>query len=189
MNQLSQCINNVSPWSIVPVVWVSLGRLILTGMFLIASFVVPEYLERSPEDVAFRQEAYRTACHQFPWLTAELFDTVVDNAEYTGMDRQLILSVIHAESWGQQFAVSSSGAIGYMQVMPVHYPRAPADLFDMYRNIRMGTRILRDYYVLAKGDLVQTLKNYNSGPHSTYYNIPYIRKVLQQCRGVTLARR
>ncbi len=60
----------------------------------------------------------------------------------------LVWSVMEVESGFNPRAVSRSGAIGLMQVMPFH-ARREEDLFDPATNIRVGCRVLREAYARA----------------------------------------
>ena len=77
---------------------------------------------------------------------------------------ELVLSVIEIESRFDRFAVSHSGAQGYMQVMPfwlTELNRPYDNLFKAPINLRMGCTILKVYIDRAKGDLVRALQLYN----------------------------
>ncbi len=79
------------------------------------------------------------------------------------IDPELILALVQVESTFRQFAVSSRGALGYMQVMPFWVKaigRDGHDLFDTNLNIRYGTVILRHYIDLENGDLFRALARY-----------------------------
>ena len=86
-------------------------------------------------------------------------------AQRAGLEPELVLGLIHVESAFRRHAVSSAGALGYMQVMPF-WTRVLADgnersLFEMRTNIRYGCLILRHYLDLEKGDLFMALGRYN----------------------------
>ncbi len=79
------------------------------------------------------------------------------------LDPELILALIQVESTFRQFAVSSRGALGYMQVMPFWVKaigRDDHDLFDTNLNLRYGTVILRHYLDLESGDMFRALARY-----------------------------
>jgi soluble lytic murein transglycosylase-like protein len=92
---------------------------------------------------------------------AQLIDHI--SAEQ-GVERQLVHSVIRAESNYNQAAVSPKGAQGLMQLIPSTARRFGVnDAFDPDENIRGGVRYLRfllDYY---QGDYVKTIAAYNAG--------------------------
>ena len=100
-------------------------------------------------------------------------EAVVVEAERHDIDPSLVLAVIQVESGGYNFAVSSVGALGLMQIMPhtgemlcaqLGVPWRGADmLFDPILNIRLGTAYLKalsDRY----GSWDRALAAYNWGP-------------------------
>ena len=91
---------------------------------------------------------------------------------------ELVLSVIEVESRFDRFAVSVSGAQGYMQVMPFwlkELNRPYDNLFHPKTNLRMGCTILKFYIDKEKGDLVKGLARYNG----SYGRPKYPYKVLE----------
>lgn len=99
----------------------------------------------------------------------------------------LVKSVIAVESEFDQWAVSSKGARGLMQLMPdTARHLGVADPFDARQNIFAGTQYLRRLLDQFGGDLALALAAYNAGPNSVlrYGGIPpyretrdYVRKV------------
>jgi soluble lytic murein transglycosylase-like protein len=94
----------------------------------------------------------------------ELLKTVHYEAIRNGLDPQLVLSLIQVESAFRKYAVSSSGARGYMQVMPfwtrlIGEPQH--NLFALRTNLRYGCVILRYYLNIEKGDYFRALGRYN----------------------------
>jgi soluble lytic murein transglycosylase-like protein len=99
-----------------------------------------------------------------------LLTTVHYEAVRAGLDPQLVLGLIHHESAFKKYAVSSAGALGYMQVMPFWLKQLGGcteqfggtnPLFDTKANIRFGTVILRYYLDTESGDLYRALGRYN----------------------------
>ena len=85
-------------------------------------------------------------------------------ASRAGLDPQLVLGLIQVESGFKKYAVSRSGARGYMQVMPFWTKLIGGkddNLFDMRKNIRYGCTILRHYLDIENGDLFRALGRYN----------------------------
>ena len=85
-------------------------------------------------------------------------------ATRAGLDPQLVLGLIQVESGFRQYAVSSAGARGYMQVMPFWVKligRPDDNLFDRNTSLRYGCTILRHYLDIEKGDLFRALGRYN----------------------------
>jgi soluble lytic murein transglycosylase-like protein len=101
--------------------------------------------------------------------------TVHYEATRAKIDPQLVLAVIQVESNFRKYAVSRSGARGYMQVMPfwVGLIGRPGDnLFSLRNNLRYGCVILRYYMDAEKGDLRRALGRYNGSlGRSDYPNL------------------
>jgi soluble lytic murein transglycosylase-like protein len=94
----------------------------------------------------------------------DLLRSIHYEATRAGLDPQLVLGLMQVESSFRKYAVSSSGARGYMQVMPfwVKLIGRPEDkLFDLRTNLRYGCTILRHYLDIEKGDLYRALGRYN----------------------------
>ncbi len=94
----------------------------------------------------------------------ELLKTVHYEAKRNGLDPQLVLGVMEIESGFRKYAVSSSGARGYMQVMPfwIRVIGEPHhNLFSLRTNLRYGCVILRHYLNLENGDYFRALGRYN----------------------------
>ena len=94
----------------------------------------------------------------------ELLKTVHYEAIRAGLDPQMVLGLIQVESGFRKYAVSSSGARGYMQVMPfwirvIGEPKH--NLFALRTNLRYGCVILRHYLNLENGDYFRALGRYN----------------------------
>lgn len=85
-------------------------------------------------------------------------------ATRAGLDAQLILSLIEIESAFRQYAISSTGARGLMQVMPFwkkHIGLPEHNLFDIRTNLRYGCTILRYYLQIEHGNIRRALARYN----------------------------
>jgi soluble lytic murein transglycosylase-like protein len=94
----------------------------------------------------------------------ELLRTVHYEATRAGLDPQLVLGILEVESGFRKYAVSRSGARGYMQVMPFWVGligRRTDNLFHLRTNLRYGCVILRHYLDMEKGDYFRALGRYN----------------------------
>jgi soluble lytic murein transglycosylase-like protein len=94
----------------------------------------------------------------------ELLKTVHHEAMRAGLDPQLVLGLIEVESGFRKYAISTSGAQGYMQVMPFWVKligRPDHKLFHRTLNVRYGCVILRHYLDVEKGDYFRALGRYN----------------------------
>jgi soluble lytic murein transglycosylase-like protein len=90
--------------------------------------------------------------------------TVHYEATRAGLDPQLVLGLIEVESSFNKYAISNSGARGYMQVMPFWVKEIGTkgqDLFHLRVNLRYGCTILRHYLDIEKGNLYRALGRYN----------------------------
>jgi soluble lytic murein transglycosylase-like protein len=85
-------------------------------------------------------------------------------ATRAGLDPQLVLGLIEVESSFNKYAVSNSGARGYMQVMPFWVKEIGTkgqNLFHLRVNLRYGCAILRHYLDMENGNLFRALGRYN----------------------------
>ena len=76
----------------------------------------------------------------------------------------LVLAVMQVESDFNRWAVSGSGAVGLMQVMPYWPERLGMKGYELVRvtdNIRMGCAILRYYLEITHDDVRLALEEYN----------------------------
>lgn len=81
-----------------------------------------------------------------------------------GLEPALVLGIIDQMSTFQKYAVSATGARGYMQVSP-KWAKTIGDgdaarLFHMQTNLRFGCVILRHYLDISQGDLFYALVRY-----------------------------
>ena len=79
-------------------------------------------------------------------------------ATRAGLPPELVLAVIDVESNFDRFAISSSSALGLMQVMPFWVKELGQGdknlLFDIDFNVLLGCQILKYYLDMEHGDLV-----------------------------------
>ena len=105
----------------------------------------------------------------------------------------LIKAVISVESEFDQWAVSSKGAQGLMQLMPFTARRfGVIDAFDARQNIFGGVQYLRFLLDLFSGDVSFALAGYNAGENAVarYRGVPpyketrnYVQKILGRLSG------
>jgi len=104
---------------------------------------------------------------------------VEEAARLQQVSPDLVKAVIAVESEFDQFAVSSKGARGLMQLMPATARRlGVADSFDARQNIFAGTQYLRMMLDQFGGDVALALAAYNAGPGAVvrYRDIPPYRE-------------
>jgi len=102
------------------------------------------------------------------------WDHLKKYAEQSGIDPYLALSVIREESLFNPQAISSTRAIGLMQLMPktakqvargVNVPlKSKADIFDPLVNTLLGTHYLGRLSRSFQEELIYTVGSYNAGP-------------------------
>ena len=88
------------------------------------------------------------------------------HAEATRADvpPELVLAVIDVESHFNRWAVSGSGALGLMQIMPfwlTEIGRPDDNLMNAATNLRLGCTILKYYIDMESGNLRKALARYN----------------------------
>ena len=95
-------------------------------------------------------------------------------ADKYGLPRELVRSVMAAESGFVAEAVSRKGAIGLMQLMPETARDLGVDPHDPAQNVDGGVRYLRDLLLRYDGGLRHALAAYNAGPAAVdkYNGIP-----------------
>ncbi len=88
-------------------------------------------------------------------------------AQVHGVSADLVKAVIQVESEFDQWAVSSKGAQGLMQLMPFTARRfGVSDSFDARQNIFGGVQYLRFLLDLFHGDVALALAGYNAGENA-----------------------
>ncbi|HUK19183.1 MAG TPA: lytic transglycosylase domain-containing protein, partial [Bryobacteraceae bacterium] len=130
---------------------------IATGVAPAASLIQPTPEKLSPEELADRA------------------------ADKYGLPRQLVRSVMAAESGFAPHAVSPKGAVGLMQLMPSTAHDLGADPGDPAQNVDAGARYLRDLLVKYDRALWHALAAYNAGPAAVdkHGTIPPYRETLR----------
>ena len=84
-----------------------------------------------------------------------------------GVEPSLIHAVISAESAYNQYAVSRTGAMGLMQLMPDTARRyGVQNMMDPSENIHGGVRYLRDLLAMFRGRVDLAVAAYNAGENA-----------------------
>lgn len=95
----------------------------------------------------------------------QILRTVHYEAARSDIAPELVLAVIEVESNFDRFAISSSSALGLMQVMPFWVSELggdnPSDLLNVQYNLLLGCQILKYYLDMENGELVPALGRYN----------------------------
>ena len=173
---------------------------LITGIALAAPAGAQKFEQPDPELVTLVQQAeadtqdFQDQYDASVWLTAmspRLSDAVTDSGERQKMLQlihaeasraslppQLVLALIDVESRFDPYAVSHSGAVGLMQIMPFWLKLIghPEDsLVHVRTNLRMGCTILHYYMQKSHGDIREALQRYNGAT----VGIDYSEKVLK----------
>jgi len=139
-----------------------------------------------PQLIALVQQAdddkvdFQDDYDQKVWLTSmslRMLDLVPDQQQRTTLltlihkeaaraqvPPQLVLALIQVESKFDPYAVSHSGAVGLMQIMPFWLKligREDDSLVHTQTNLRMGCTILKYYLAKSDGDIREALQRYN----------------------------
>ncbi|UOD34275.1 lytic transglycosylase domain-containing protein [Deferribacteraceae bacterium V6Fe1] len=116
-------------------------------------------------------------------------DKIIDKTAIKyGVDPELVKAVVEVESKYNEFAISRTGAIGLMQVMPVTFFEMGFERpFNYMENIEAGTKYL-SIQLKRFNDLQLALSAYNAGPQNVLKNMSvpdfietktYIKKILE----------
>jgi soluble lytic murein transglycosylase-like protein len=142
-------------------------------------------------------DSVATAANPIAPEPPSLADSVKAASRNTGVDPDLIESVIHSESSFNPHAVSRKGAQGLMQLMPQTSAQLGVkDAFDPAANIDGGSRYLRDLLLKYDRDMATALAAYNAGPQRVeqYHGVPpyrethaYVARVIEEFNRKKLA--
>lgn len=108
------------------------------------------------------------ACFYLFYIPKKYSNAVARASQEYALESELIYAVIRAESNFNQNAVSRSGAVGLMQLMPstIDFIKKSSsirvEIDDAEGNIRMGCWYL-SYLMKKFGSLTETLAAYNAG--------------------------
>ena len=167
-------------------------RLVVTGYQLVgetyklqlsggsAEIPVAEVVAIEPEEI-FRATP-KPALADIPYGTF-----ISSAAKHHGVDADLIVSVITAESKFNPKAISRRNARGLMQLLPETATRLGVrNIFDPQENIEGGTKYLRELLDRYDNNLILTLAAYNAGPQriDQFKAVPPYRETISYVRRV-----
>ena len=105
---------------------------------------------------------------------------VHEEATKFNLDPLLVLALINVESDFDQYAISSAGARGLMQVMPFwkdELGKPDDSLFDIHTNLQYGCAILSIYLEKEKNNTTQALARYNGSRGQSWYPMRVYKKM------------
>jgi len=139
---------------------------------------------RVEEESRLRQELFSELRHSASYLqrynprldndTALKYICKIRECSEPPVTPELLTALIVVESGANHGAVSRKGAVGLTQVMPKIWQCKKQELLNPYRNIEIGSKILK-YYIDRNG-IHGGLSSYNSG--RTDYALDYAHSVL-----------
>jgi len=149
-------------------------------------------LTNVPSDPRYRKIEIGSSRFHATMSERELEPVIRRHSSLHQLHPALIRAVIKAESDFDPRAVSRSGAVGLMQLMPQTAVRLDVrDMYDPDDNVGGGTKYLRQLLDRFHGNLPLALAAYNAGENAVdrYQALPpfdetrqYVRKVLRYYR-------
>ena len=135
--------------------------------------------EKEKEKIEFYQFKENIFNLKYPNFS-QVAKIVFQKSSQYGFNPYLVMALIQVESNFNQYAISTAGAYGLMQVnysvwkdaLEIDFNR----IFEKGYNIELGLQILKHYYEKTSGDLLMTLFRYNNG--YKYNNTEYSGKVI-----------
>jgi soluble lytic murein transglycosylase-like protein len=122
----------------------------------------------------------------------EIESAVTEASRVYPVPKALVKAIISVESSFDPRAVSPTGAIGLMQILPRTARRLGVGVGQLHQpreNIRAGVRLLAILLRHYRGDIISTLVAYNARPRRLFDRIPqngetpvYVRRVLARIR-------
>lgn len=94
----------------------------------------------------------------------QIYNSVNKYSKQYGVDPNLILAIIRNESNFQPDVVSSAGAVGLMQLMPITQRHlGVSNAYDIDENIRGGVQLISEMLHKYNGDVEMALMAYGAG--------------------------
>ena len=108
-------------------------------------------------------------------ITAIKYACKINDCSEKPITPELLTALIVVESSANHVAISHKGAVGLTQVMPHIWQYQRKELLDPYRNIEIGSKILKHY--MDRHGVKGGLSSYNSGHKKR--SLRYARYVLK----------
>lgn len=170
-------------------------KTLMASVFLLIGFVLGYEFNRKESGVIITKSSYEYEVlkKQYKWMNPTYFNAIKKASVENEIPIGLIAAIIHFESrygYGKKAdyvnpsargprikKLKNMRALGLMQVLPINYKGPKEDLLNPEINIKVGSAYLAKCYRWGNGSIIETVKNYNSGPRSKFYNMPYIKNV------------
>ena len=143
-----------------------------------------ELKEKVEEEIKLREELFTTLRKsasllqkynpRLDNLTAFKYACKIYECSEPPVTPELLTALIVVESSANHIAVSNKGAVGLTQVMPTIWQYQKQELLNPYRNIEIGSKILKHY--IDRHGIQGGLSSYNSGRKNR--SLRYARSVL-----------
>ncbi len=96
------------------------------------------------------------------------FPAIQEAAGKYGVDPKLVSAVAEVESGYEQGAISATGAVGVMQLMPETAESLGVNPYDAAQNIDGGAKYLKQMLDTFGGDVRKAVAAYNAGPEAVH---------------------
>ena len=96
------------------------------------------------------------------------FPSIQEAAVKYGVDPKLVSAVAEVESGYEQGAISATGAVGVMQLMPETAESLGVNPYDAAQNIDGGAKYLKQMLDTFGGDVRKAVAAYNAGPEAVH---------------------
>jgi len=117
----------------------------------------------------------------YKWMTPKIYYYIKKNCKQYQIPEELVCSIVQHESGGNQYALSSKGARGYMQVLTVHaWSKDPDILYICEINFQRGAWYLSRCLKKSGGNIQEACRYYNAGLRnkwSDYKNWKYVKRI------------
>lgn len=141
----------------------------------------------------FTGELPKATAYEHPALTeaSSYKDIILEASQKYGVSPELIAAVMKQESSFKSDAVSPTGAIGLMQLMPDTAEGLGVNPHDVRGNVMGGAKYLKEQLETFGGDTEKALAAYNAGPNAVlkYNGIPpyketqnYVNKIMESIK-------
>jgi len=160
---------------------------------LVSCVVMPVQVTQSKSEVQVMTH-YNNLSDHYDWMSPRAYIIIMDCSRKYSIDPVFVCSVIQYESGdycnndlSKMLTVRShAGAIGVMQVMPLHF-KVIKEAETLKGNINKGCWYLSECMKKSKGNMREAARMYNAGLYSKrwkYRNWKYVNKIIKKYNSV-----